>query len=239
MKTLNVIQPNEVRYFYSSLHPNLARTGTIGDGSCFFHAMAWSLEPTYPDMDTTEKIKMVNSIRKLTSKSLDVDAFKKLGKGSIYRLLMTEAISECIDDDDRESVNIDLSNKWSSTEVDDCLPIVEPHGVSKTDLESLEKSTLDIFVQHIENDYVDEFCIEHISNVFDINILILYGPTREPYSYHHDIKVGKRTIIILYIDEHYESIGVLYRNNGSNDLLISRMFNFDDVLIRRILEYYK
>ena len=64
-------------------YPNLVRTGTLGGGSCFFHALMTSMFPSYRKSDKNKKIDIVSKTRQKISEKIDISTWKKLGGSSV------------------------------------------------------------------------------------------------------------------------------------------------------------
>jgi hypothetical protein len=82
--------------FKTPLSENLSRTGTLGDGSCFFHALLYGLNPEYKYFSTNKKIKSVEVIRDELSKSIDIDEWEKLGNGAIAEVSYNEIYNQLL-----------------------------------------------------------------------------------------------------------------------------------------------
>ena len=50
---------DETRKFDTPLYKNVVRTGTVGDGSCLFHAILKGLDPDYSALSVSEKRKYI------------------------------------------------------------------------------------------------------------------------------------------------------------------------------------
>ena len=68
----------------------MVRTGTIPDGSCFFHAVHYALSETYRNMSQTERMAYIQNIRDRIADFVTIPMVKKLGNGTIWELLRDE-----------------------------------------------------------------------------------------------------------------------------------------------------
>ena len=73
LSTLNILPVNRTVVFYSPLQDKdvLVRTGTIADGSCFFHSILHAYSKDYISMSTEDRIKYVKKLRVSMSKKVD------------------------------------------------------------------------------------------------------------------------------------------------------------------------
>ena len=74
---------------------NLVRTGTIGDGNCFVHAIFHALDKDdYKRKTNNEKITQVNKFRDLMVNSVTVEDFETLNKGEVTRMMVQKQIHD-------------------------------------------------------------------------------------------------------------------------------------------------
>ncbi len=71
-----MLDVDENMKFKSDLYPNLIRTGTLGEGSCFIHAILKGINKTYSKMDKKNKLKYVENLRKDISESINLSFYK-------------------------------------------------------------------------------------------------------------------------------------------------------------------
>ena len=64
----------------TSFYPNLVRTGALGGGSCFFHALMTSMSSSYRKSKKDKKINLVKQTRLKISEKLDISTWKKIGE---------------------------------------------------------------------------------------------------------------------------------------------------------------
>ena len=67
----------------TSFFPNLVRTGTLGGGSCFFHALMTSMSSGYRKSKKDRKISIVKQTRTKIAEKLDIATWKELGDSFI------------------------------------------------------------------------------------------------------------------------------------------------------------
>jgi hypothetical protein len=115
-KKIESKNPGTTVTFKTPLADNLCRTGTIGDGSCFFHALLYGINPNYKLVKNEQKIEMVEDLRSEISKSLDISDWEKLGNGSLAILSYSEIYNELLNffyrvvDDPSEFLKVNETN---------------------------------------------------------------------------------------------------------------------------------
>lgn len=67
---------DETRKFDTPLYKNVVRTGTVGDGSCLFHAILKGLDPDYSALSVSEKKKYIKKFRQDLSQNITIDYYK-------------------------------------------------------------------------------------------------------------------------------------------------------------------
>lgn len=65
----------------------MVRTGTIPDGSCFFHAVHFALSEEYRGMSHNQRRAYIQKVRDQIADSLTIPMIKKLGQGTVWELL--------------------------------------------------------------------------------------------------------------------------------------------------------
>jgi hypothetical protein len=243
MKQLKIISPDKSRTFYSPIYPNLVRTGTIGDGSCFFHSVCYSLFSKYRKMNVMERRKYVNTLRKKITDDLTMEDWKNLGDGEIYRLQFISSFRELLSRaklkhdfsywDDK--VLSELSNKWKS-DINEGLNIIRPL-IPNENIQSIgqlmkisEKQSFQKFKRHLSVNWADEFFMEIVSNYFKCNFHFINAGNRNLYKiFHNNVNYNKHVIICWINRSHYECIGELMSGNK-----VKRVFDSDDEIIHRI-----
>ena len=73
LAVLNILPVNKTVVFYSPLEGKdvLVRTGTISEGSCFFHAILHSYSNNYVTMNIEGRMKFVKRLRQSISQKVD------------------------------------------------------------------------------------------------------------------------------------------------------------------------
>lgn len=74
--TLHTAPVNKNLTILSPFNNNLIRTGTIADGSCFFHAVLTSTKPFYRVLPADQKTKMVENLRNDIANSITFKVWK-------------------------------------------------------------------------------------------------------------------------------------------------------------------
>jgi hypothetical protein len=95
---LNILPINKTAVFYSPLQNKdvLVRTGTIADGSCFFHAILHAYSKDYISMTTEDRIKYVKKLRVSIAKKIDKEKWENLSDGIISKISFEENVNKIL-----------------------------------------------------------------------------------------------------------------------------------------------
>ena len=95
---LKQLPVNKTVVFYSPIEGDdvLVRTGTIGEGSCFFHSILHSYSKDYSMMDKKDRMKLVLKLRAGLSGKMDKESWENMGEGNIARIPFEENIMEIL-----------------------------------------------------------------------------------------------------------------------------------------------
>lgn len=248
MKDLKIIKPDKTRIFHSPLYPNLVRTGTIGDGSCFFHTLCFSLFMEYRKMDIQERRIYIHNLRNEIAKKMSVDRWKQLGDGEMYRMQFILALRPIIQHHTQATdalvydfrywddvILAKLSNEWKSTDLTDCLTIIFPDSnirptIITQILADTERQAYAMFQRHLAVNWADEFFMEFVSEIFKCNFYFINATDRLVYRMFKTETTYDRNVVFCWVEEtHYECIGELLKGNR-----VKRVFSNDDALIKRL-----
>jgi hypothetical protein len=90
MQSLNILPENTNMKFYSPLSPDLVRTGTIGDGSCFFHSLLHALNKDNYIVSSPEIRKnIIKKYRQNIGKMITHDLWQSLSNGEVAKIPFT------------------------------------------------------------------------------------------------------------------------------------------------------
>ena len=100
LPTLTILPVNKTVVFYSPIEGKdvLVRTGTISEGSCFFHAMLHSYSKDYVSMNTNGRMKFVKRLRASIARKVDKDRWESLSNGLIAKIPFQENINGILSD---------------------------------------------------------------------------------------------------------------------------------------------
>jgi SAM-dependent methyltransferase len=237
-----------VAFRVSYINKHLVRTGTVGDGSCFFHSVLKCISPDYSKLDKQERKEFVGRLRDKMANDLSQEKWESFGKGT---LAFSRLIPRFVRYIEKNVVDIfekakELEIKGSNT-VEEYITLLLESIPEKT-----HKRVLNIFKQ-LRNRVFEEFkkdltncstwvgeemgsvdVFEYISDYFNIDIYLLRDTTRAPYRQGVDCNIrykDRNSILVLWVgDSHYEAIGDLKKVDGKNH--IQRVFNFNDEIIK-------
>lgn len=93
---LKQLPVNKTVVFYSPIEGDdvLVRTGTIDEGSCFFHAILHSYSKEYSMMDKKDRMKLVLKLRAGLAGKIDKESWESMGEGNIARIPFEENIMD-------------------------------------------------------------------------------------------------------------------------------------------------
>lgn len=99
-ETLQLLPVNKTVVFYSPIEGKdvLVRTGTIGEGSCFYHALLHAYSKEYVSMDTRGRKKFVQRLRSSMARKVDKNRWESLSNGLIAKIPFQENINTILND---------------------------------------------------------------------------------------------------------------------------------------------
>ena len=123
-KDMEMLEVDKNAKLVSRIDPDLIRTGTVGDGTCFFHSVLKGISQeytkTFDGKKTTEKTKreMGKTLRQKVSESITVDFYTSMFEGVLAKIHYSERVHTSINlfysfmDDTESFVSSKVS--WSS-----------------------------------------------------------------------------------------------------------------------------
>lgn len=99
-ETLQLLPVNKTVVFYSPVEGKdvLVRTGTIGEGSCFYHALLHAYSKEYVSMDIKGRKKFVQRLRTSMARKVDKNKWESLSNGLIAKIPFQENINIILND---------------------------------------------------------------------------------------------------------------------------------------------
>ena len=99
-ETLQLLPVNKTVVFYSPVEGKdvLVRTGTIGEGSCFYHALLHAYSKEYVSMDIKGRKKFVQRLRSSMARKVDKNRWESLSNGLIAKIPFQENINTILTD---------------------------------------------------------------------------------------------------------------------------------------------
>lgn len=252
--TFKMMDPDCSRTFRTPYSENLVRTGTIGDGSCFFHALLYSLSPSYRGRSHSERMNDVVELRGALAEYVTLSRWKELSNGEMYKmqilselrhqlsLLCEEPLFQKWDSHYLPS----LANHWTSTKlkslctrlqviVDVVYDRAPPFPLSNCVefLNQVESNALERYKDHLRTAWVDDSMIELVSDCFDCNLHFIQASNRRIYRTFLKNKASRpKNVVFCWIDDsHYESIGEI-DSSGK----VERVFDSNDELIKKLMQ---
>lgn len=92
---LTILPVNKTVVFYSPIEGKdvLVRTGSIGDGSCFFHSLLHAYSRDYVSMNVHDRRRFVHKLRASIARKVDVKRWEGLSNGLIARIPFQENVN--------------------------------------------------------------------------------------------------------------------------------------------------
>jgi hypothetical protein len=158
-------------------YPNLIRTGTIGEGSCFFHSLFQSYR-LYKDLTISQRIKAVSDIRNYLSKKVTVPVWLSLGKGELSKICYQQKFRElCITfydyiTDNKKGENIEkILSILTITDITNIYRLI----FSKMSKEQFEEIIVIILQSEVEDSKMKDVILRHLhGNEYSGIISILF-----------------------------------------------------------------
>lgn len=100
LATLTILPVNKTVVFYSPVEGKdvLVRTGTIAEGSCFFHALLHAYSKDYVSMNTNGRMKFVKRLRASIARKIDKNHWESLSNGLIAKIPFQENVNTILSD---------------------------------------------------------------------------------------------------------------------------------------------
>ena len=95
---LTILPVNKTVVFYSPIEGKdvLVRTGTIAEGSCFFHALMHAYSKDYVTMNNDGRLKFIKKLRASISRKIDKSQWEKLSDGLISKVSFQENVNSIL-----------------------------------------------------------------------------------------------------------------------------------------------
>lgn len=100
LNKLSILPPNKTVVFYSPIEGRdvLVRTGTIGEGSCFFHSLLHAYSKEYVRLDKRGRMKLVAKLRSSLANRLDRKRWEDISNGLVAKIPFQENINDILND---------------------------------------------------------------------------------------------------------------------------------------------
>jgi len=95
---LTILPVNKSVVFSSPIEENLVRTGTIKEGSCFFHALLHAYSKDYASMNTSDRMSFVKKLRLSISKKVSKEKWENLSNGLVSKTHFQKNVNTILTD---------------------------------------------------------------------------------------------------------------------------------------------
>lgn len=96
---LKMLPPNKTVVFWSPVEGEdvLVRTGTLGDGSCFFHSLLYAYSKEYVGLDKHGRVKFVKRLRASMAGKINRESWEEIGNGLIAKIPFQESVNSILE----------------------------------------------------------------------------------------------------------------------------------------------
>jgi hypothetical protein len=229
---------------YFDENSQLVRTGTVGEGSCFFHSVLRAIDPNYVKLDEEKRRIIVERLRKNMADKLSEETWKNFANGSLVYGLVVPRFTAWI----RQKELTEVENKIDRVKANNLEEFLnELLKLIPTELHKRITKAFNAFINKIFEEFKSNLTdcsvwvgqekgsvdiIEYISDLFNIDIYLIRDSTRKPYRSGTDCTTRfkqRKSIIVLWVgNSHYETVGKLENKK------ITRVFDPSDSLIEKI-----
>jgi hypothetical protein len=170
LSKLKMLPVNKTVVFYSPIEGDdvLVRTGTIGEGSCFFHSLLHAYSKEYISMDKNDRIKFVKKLRASMAGKIDRDSWEDIGGGLISKIPFQEKVNKILQSV-YTFINNDPTSRIRGKSTRKVIKQIIGEDASKIELYKLafEFLTLDQLEQNILPDTYDDCSGQDIEECCD------------------------------------------------------------------------
>ena len=153
--------PNQVVEYSTELLQDFNRIGVIADGSCFFHAIFFALDPEYRKLNIPNRMEYIKIKREVFAESISKELFLSLANGNIAFMIVQDVINQLFElFIKKEPVNI----------LNELYTLPYENTLTQKDVESyLQKytslKTVSELLHNFSKDCIQSFLQNHKNNV--------------------------------------------------------------------------
>lgn len=238
-QSLVSIEAGSAKKIELSFTNDMYRIGAIGDGSCFVHSIVNGVDyNVYKAMTTDEKKAYVYEIRKLMAKNLTLKTWTSLNNGETSVLLIEQALSTIMNDEQRKIYTEKLPTIDKSSYF---VNYIKTMSSIFPNLKFIIDNTFNTYKQNIENKnfWINSYYLEYFSIFFEVNIFVIKDITRAiiPVNKYNN---SWPSVFILNLDakyigqEHFEILIRITKNK-----VLTSLFEPVDKLVITVVEQEK
>jgi hypothetical protein len=245
---LTMIEPDKTFIFQPQLKcsVDLVRTGTIGDGNCFYHAFLRATKSGYKRANREAKLEMIQELRDKIAATITPQAFQ--AQGELMRMLFFTELNRFLSEFTKTDTVLPLQayEKIIHTSIQSndfyytfCTLVEEQSGYERNALftemfTKAHQQAYESFVEGIRTmgSLVESVHLSFISQALHKNFVFIDGNTLEPYPASTIYDPALKSIIMLWIEEtHYEIVGKLLPES-----IIQRIFTDSDEVVQALVK---
>lgn len=225
MRSLNT---DENYFLNSEIDSNLIRTGTLGEGTCFFHSILKAIDPRYNISSEEEKMKIAKKLRRSISDSVTLETYKKVSDGLLLKISFDENISRIINSiyTGKKKDKYGIRNIFTIGEIDFIISKVLSSCDTSNCVEKFNEIIFEQFQSRIDQKVCNDFSNFLFSTAID-NALEKFKENIKDCSYYADDTMFLLVSTYLNIDIYFitEETGNLYIMPGSCENITSGQRN--------------
>jgi hypothetical protein len=171
----------------------LIRVGTIQDGSCFFHALSYAMFPEYREFDIQKRLSFVKTLRSKIANSITLEEYLNVGKGMVSFTQFQQTLLQT--NKDSEKLLIKYSSEDTTIRLAKKLLF---EGIDSDEILELCFLKCKDLIRD-PNEWISYEFFEWLQDIFSVNIFVIDGMRRNPYSFGDtSIYKSSRECILIY-----------------------------------------
>jgi ubiquinone/menaquinone biosynthesis C-methylase UbiE len=220
---------------------NFVRTGTIGEGSCFFHSLLYAISQDeefniYRKLDLNQRKKFIIDIRNDIADKLTLEKFLKINNGSYSYFKIVTKLQSYFNKRSKELFDELINIFQSNTSLEEYYEAYKKLVKNKKKLNVFDNIAYKEFEDYVSKlrdptEYVDLYDLDVfdlVTEYFKTNIYIV-NDNLKYFNLMREYSPNKYTIIIINLNDiHFEIVG---EKVGEN---INYLFNEDSLIIKKL-----
>ena len=232
---------------------SFTRLDTIGDGSCFFHAVFMGIYDNYNNSDTRHRIDIVKRFRGLLSDSISISQWESLNNGKLALSELCHFLSSTYKYNTSFSEFL-LDAQLTSNSLDEFVSLLKTNKFARKiviNIDTIKQSLFETYKKKLANPAVwvgteptDVDAIQLLGDFLGIDIYIFSVYKKMPYvlpchsSFSYLLDTHKRRPAVFVLNTgntHFESMGI-FQYYTSGDRYVKKMFYPNDSVVKHLYD---